>query len=146
MYQCLIIWTISRLIYLPARYLPMSRVHFFPQIAIASAGYSCARLQLEHSTCPSPVDAAGDPDLPVRLAMNKDRLEIFIGVLDEWNSFITIWNFINNTKFAHFIKRHFCYLSPVWPDLASYLTLGNFLKPLAKFICPNLPHSWAIFV
>ena len=33
----------------------------------------------------------------------------------------------------------------MWPDWAIYWTLGNVLKPMAK-VCPNLPHSWAIFV
>ena len=29
----------------------------------------------------------------------------------------------------------------MWPDLAIYWTLGNFLKPLKQLICPNLSHS-----
>ena len=33
------------------------------------------------------------------------------------------------------------YSRAVWPDCAIYWTLGNFLKPLATIICPNLPHS-----
>ena len=28
---------------------------------------------------------------------------------------------------------------PVWPDLAIYWTLGNFSKPVARFILPKLP-------
>ena len=36
-------------------------------------------------------------------------------------------------------------LCAVWPDLAIWWNLGNFSKPLAT-LCPNLPHSKAIFV
>ena len=38
-------------------------------------------------------------------------------------------------------SRPFSAMLPVWPDWAIYWTLGNFLKPLAQLICPNLPHS-----
>ena len=34
----------------------------------------------------------------------------------------------------------------VWPDWAIYWTLGNFWSLWQQLICPNLPHSYGIFV
>ena len=35
---------------------------------------------------------------------------------------------------------------PVWPDWALFWTLGNFWSLWQQLICPNLPHSYGIFV
>ena len=75
--------------------------------------------------------------------LNKGRTFVLIFNCGK-NIFNVVWNeqtWMKKRKGMIPVLRKGKPMYSVWPDWATFRTLDNFSKPLAKIICPNLPHS-----